>query len=137
MNPVLDASVYVSAISPSETLHVRARSLLLSHPPAEPYLVPALFRIEVLAALARRGEATPRIEAVDANIRGPRFVSCALDEALLARAALVVRTARLRAYDAVYVALALLRDAPLFTLDAEIAYRTGAAFPALKVVGGG
>jgi predicted nucleic acid-binding protein len=47
----------------------------------------------------------------------------------------VGRRARLRAYDAVYVALALSRRQPLLTLDAEVVERGTAAFPELRVFG--
>jgi predicted nucleic acid-binding protein len=49
----------------------------------------------------------------------------------------VARIARLRAYDAVYVALALLLDEPILTLDAEVVERCGTCFPALRVFGSG
>lgn len=133
MTPVLDASVFLSAISPSERHHSAARVLFESHPDSSPYLVPELFRVEVIAALSRRGESDELLDIVDALVRGPRFHGCPLDGVLLAEAARVAREARLRAYDAVYVALALLRGQPLYTLDREVRERSEAAFPALRV----
>ncbi len=133
MNPVLDASVFVAAISPAERHHAQARALFASHPEASPYLVPALFRVEVIAALARRGESDHLLDLVDALIRGPRFYACPMDAALLDEAAIVARQARLRGYDAIYVALAISRNAPLFTLDREIRKRLEVAFPAVRV----
>jgi predicted nucleic acid-binding protein len=63
VNPsVLDASVLVAAISPAEVHHVAARSLFDSHPATRPFLVPSLFRVEVLAALARRGESNELLD---------------------------------------------------------------------------
>lgn len=133
MTPVLDASVFVAAISPAERHHAHARRLFDSHPDSEPYLVPVLFRVEVMAALSRRGEPTELIDVVDALVRGPRFHICALDEGSIDEATRVARQARLRAYDAVYVALALSRGQPLFTLDGEVRARCEAAFPRLEI----
>jgi predicted nucleic acid-binding protein len=42
---VLDASVFVAAISPKEIHHVRARELYDSAPENHSFLVPALFRV--------------------------------------------------------------------------------------------
>jgi len=136
MTPVLDASFFVAAISPAERHHRRALELFEGHPVTEPFLVPELFRVEVIAALARRGEPDELLETVDALIRGPRFYACSLDEALLARAVHVARVARLHAYDAVYVALALARSEPLLTLDGEVVARSRACFAELRVRGG-
>lgn len=135
MTPVLDASVFVAAISPTERHHHQARLLFDSHPDSAPYLVPDLFRLEVLAALARRNEFPELLDTVDAILRSPRFHSCPLDEPLLETAVHVARVARLRAYDAAYVALALTHDEPLFTLDQDLGRRCRAAFPDLGVVG--
>lgn len=123
MSVVLDASVYVAAHEPRETHHARARASLEGVPPDEPFLVPSLFRVEVLAALARRGRPAELLDAVAAQIGGPRFVEVPVDDALIARACEVARAARLRAYDAVYVAVAALHDATLLTLDGDVVAR--------------
>lgn len=44
---VLDASVFIGACSPAEAHHDLARAMFDSVPAASPFLVPALFRIEV------------------------------------------------------------------------------------------
>jgi predicted nucleic acid-binding protein len=132
---VLDASVFVAAISPTEVHHKSARKLYLSHLADRPFIVPSLFRIEVISALARRGESSELIDTVDVLVSGPRFHCVALDAPLVEQAARVARTARLRAYDSVYVALALGRGAALYTLDAEARTKIAQAFPRLKVVG--
>jgi len=134
MNPVLDASVFIAFISPRERHHPEAARLFASHPDTSPYLVPALFRVEVLAALARRGDPVALLDTVDAIVRGPRFFAVPLDVALLDEAASIARMARIRAYDAVYAAVARTRGAPLFTLDAELSTRVTAAFPEVRVV---
>ena len=135
MTPILDASVFIAAISPSERHHRQARLLFESHPDSAQFLIPELFRVEVIAGLARRGEHAELLDAVDALVRGPRFYSCRLDEYLLGESVRVARLARLRAYDAVYVALALGRGEPLFTLDGEVVSRCSVSFPELRVVG--
>ncbi len=66
----------------------------------------------------------------------PRFYACVFDEALLQEAVRVARIARLRAYDAVYVALALTRAEPLLTLDGEVVSRSTTCFPELRLAGG-
>lgn len=134
MTPVLDASLFIAAISPSERHHRQARVLFDSHPDSAPFLVPELFRVEVVAGLARRGESDELLDVVDALVRGPRFTPCTLDGDLLEKAVQVARLARLRAYDAVYVALALLRGEPLYTLDGDVVSRCRAHFPDLRVV---
>lgn len=133
MNPVLDASVFVAAISPSERHHVSARPLFDSHPDNLPYLVPALFRVEVIATLSRRNESGELLDVVDALLRGPRFHTCPIDSDTIERATAVARLAGLRAYDAVYVALALSAGAPLYTLDIELRSRVETTFPEIAV----
>ena len=131
---VLDASVFVAAISPCEVHHAAARRLYDSHAADRAFIVPALFRVEVLAALARRGEPEELLDTVDVLVSGPRFHAVAVDASLLDRATQVARIARLRAYDAVYVALALKRNATLWTLDSEVRTKTADAFPRMSVV---
>lgn len=134
MNPVLDASVLIASIRPLEPQHRIASGLYWSHPAARPYLVPAIFRVEVVAALSRRGEPSMLLDAVDATLRGPRFQSMPVDEPLLDVAATIARRAGLRAYDAIYAAVASVAGAPLYSLDAELCDRLGRAFPEIRVV---
>jgi len=135
VTPVLDASIFIAAISPAERHHRQARMLFDSHPDSAQFLVPELFRVEVIAGLARRGEPPELMDAVDALVRGPRFCTWPLDQELLGEAVRVARIARLRAYDAVYVALALARGEPILTLDAEVVSRSHTSFPDLRVFG--
>lgn len=136
MSPVLDASVFIAAISPVERHYHRAKQLYDTLPDTEQFLVPGIFRVEVVAGLARRGEPVDVLDTVDAIIRGPRFYACPLDDELIERAVRVARVAHLRAYDAVYVALALALDAPILTLDGEVIARGRAGFPDLRVFDG-
>jgi len=128
---VLDASVFVAAVSPLETHHAEARRLYASIGADHPFTVPSLFRVEVLSALARRGESAEFLDTVDVLVSSPRFHRVEVDAAIIEEAVRVARQTCLRAYDAVYVALALRREAALLTLDAELRERAGAAFPEL------
>ena len=128
---VLDASVFISACSPTESHHAVARALLDAQPEARAFLVPAIFRLEVLAGLARRGESAAYLETIDALITGPRYYACPLDGDLLERAVRIACKAGLRAYDAVYAALAESRAATLLTLDSDVAARLSQALPAV------
>jgi predicted nucleic acid-binding protein len=125
---VLDASVAVAAARPGEPSHATARARISRVLGGEDdAVVPALFAVEVVSALARANVPLPAV-------RG--YV-----DALLVRAAAVVplgaRAARrvgetamrwqLRASDAVYVWLAARDHIPLCTLDQEMARRGRAA----------
>lgn len=133
MNPILDASVFVAAISPAERHHASALALYESLPERTPFSVPGVFRVEVISALSRRGESADVLDLVDALLRGPRFFSFPVDDALIELATEVARKARLRAYDAIYVALALQSGSPLYTLDAELKDRIAIAYPTIVV----
>lgn len=131
---VLDASVFVAAISPDEIHHRAARELYGSYAEDRAFLVPSLFRVEVLAALARRGERDALLDTVEVLVSGPRFHTLAVDAALIERATKVARAAHLRAYDAVYVALALNQEAAFLTLDMDVRRKVTATYPELSFV---
>ncbi|MFN2377375.1 MAG: type II toxin-antitoxin system VapC family toxin [Candidatus Binatia bacterium] len=131
---VLDASVFVAAVSPREIHHCAARELYDSYAADRAFLVPSLFRLEVLAALARRGESDELLDNIDVLVTGPRFHSVPIDASLLERSVQVARTGHLRAYDAVYVALALSLDASFLTLDADVRSKVAEVFPSLSLV---
>lgn len=131
---VLDAAVFVAAISPSEAQHAAARELYDTVPEERPFLVPSLFRTEVLAALARRHESDELLDTVEVLISSPRFHSVPIDAPLIERASEVARSARLRAYDSLYVALALERNAALLTLDTDVSATLGEVYPELQLL---
>lgn len=131
---MLDASVFVAAISPAERHHPAALRLLERVPRDEAFLVPAVFRLEVQAALSRRGEPSERLDLVDVRLRGPRFRVVPVDGSLLERAVAVARTGRIRGYDALYVAVAVEHAVPLLTLDLELVDRLATAVPGLPVM---
>lgn len=133
MSYVLDASVFIATLSPAERHHLAARALVALRPPEEPFLVPALFRLEVLSALTRKGAPTELVDTADALIRGPGFQSLPVGVELLSQACDLARRSGLRAYDALYAALAWCRPATLLTLDRDVVDRLKLHLPAVEV----
>lgn len=133
MSPVLDASVFIATLSPAEPHHAAALALYAARPATSPFLVPAIFRLEVLAALTRKGAPAELIDTADALVRGPVFCAIPMDTALLDEAARLARLTGLRAYDAVYVAVAARFRTPLVTLDRDMVRRIEAAGVGVEV----
>lgn len=102
-------------------------------PGDERLVVPSVFRIEVIAALARRGESREVVDAVDALVQSPKFEKVPIEPALIELAVHVARTAKVRGYDALYAAVALERRTALLTLDDEVRKRMRRIFPDLQV----
>jgi predicted nucleic acid-binding protein len=124
MRLVLDASVAVAAARPNEPSHLPARARIAGVLGGQDEIaVPAIFPIEVGAALARVGEPPAAVQAyVDALMSvaatvltiGPQRAQRIRDMAI---------ASRLRAADATYVWLAARELLPLCTLDKEMAQR--------------
>lgn len=133
MTIVLDASVFVATLSPVERHHAVAMALYALRPPDESFLVPGVFRLEILAALTRKGAPEALIDTADAQVRGPAFRSVPVSGALLDDAGTLARATGLRAYDALYAALAWRREATLLTLDQDVLRRLSDRDPALDV----
>lgn len=72
------------------------------------------------------------IDIVDLLVSGPRFHSLPMDGSLIERSAQVARAGHLRAYDAVYVALALNAEAAFLTLDSDVRSKVAEVFPSLS-----
>ncbi|MEZ4767027.1 MAG: type II toxin-antitoxin system VapC family toxin [Caldilineales bacterium] len=118
---VVDASVFVAGIRPSEPSYKEARTALetLSRRRANLY-VPAIVLAEVAAAIGRgSGSAEQAAKDVDliGRLTGLQLVS--VDHALANLAAVIAAHQRIRGCDAVYVALAQDRNGVLITLDNE------------------
>jgi predicted nucleic acid-binding protein len=124
MRLVLDASVAVAAARNREPSHRAARSRVAGLLRGEGELVvPAIFSVEVAAALARVHEPAPAIQAyVDALLRTAARV-VPLSPAVARRARDTAMRWRLRAADALYVSLAAWESLPLCTLDREMSQR--------------
>jgi predicted nucleic acid-binding protein len=129
---VLDASVFIAALSPAERHYDRARAIYREQA-AAPFVVPAIFRLEALAAFSRRGEPAEFLDAVEILTRSSRFHLVEVDTTLLDLAVSIARRTGLRAYDALYAAVASSHGVPLVTLDADLAERLGAAFPEIEI----
>ena len=128
MRLVLDASVAVAAARPGEPSH-RAARLRVSRVlrGADEIVVPALFSVEVGAALARAGEPLPAVRAyVDALVSAAVIVA-PLGPRSAHRARETAMRWQLRAADGVYVWLAVREGLPLCTLDREVQQRGGGA----------
>ena len=131
---VLDASVFVAAHVRAEVHHEAAVALVASVPEGQPFVVPSLFRAEVVAAFARRAFPDETIDAVVSLLATPKFAYESVDDALVDEALKIARKGSLRAYDAIYAAVAVRREATLLTLDAELAERLRVACPRLRVL---
>jgi predicted nucleic acid-binding protein len=123
MAPLLtiDASVFVASVRPREPGHAACRALWGILRGADvPLIEPALLPIEVAAALGRTGGTRDSVaEFVDAILALPGLTLVPLAEGLARRAAALAAERRLRAADAVYVAVAQQYGARLVTLDGE------------------
>jgi predicted nucleic acid-binding protein len=123
MKYVLDASVAVAALRTTEPGHAdalrRCLPLFAGH---DDVIVPAIFDIEVVAALVRRGADAAQVGAFfEKHFATRTLVTIGPRAARAVRA--VVGVTRLRAADALYVWLAAREGLPLVTFDAEILQR--------------
>ncbi|MBI5538099.1 MAG: type II toxin-antitoxin system VapC family toxin [Deltaproteobacteria bacterium] len=123
MTCVLDASVAVAALRIGEPRH--EASLQRCQPifaGLEQIIVPAIFDVEVTAALVRRGVPAERvIQFLDSHLVTRKIVVIGPRAARSAQR--VVKTTRLRAADAVYVWVASRYGVPLVTADEEVLQR--------------
>lgn len=125
MRLVLDASVAIAAARPGEPHHVASRARVAGVLRGDDHIiVPAVFVFELGAALARRGEPGPKIQAyVDALTAPPHGVVAIGPKKGRAICDLAIAT-KLRGVDASYVWLAIREAVPLCTLDDEIRARS-------------
>jgi len=122
---VLDASVAVAAVRPSEPGHSAARARLAALlTGTDTIVVPAIFDAEVTATLVRgQASSVAAREYLDQDLAARKLVTIG-PRAARAISGVAART-RLRAADAAYVWVASSRGLPLVTLDQEIAQRVG------------
>jgi predicted nucleic acid-binding protein len=127
MKLVLDASVAVAAARPHERSHIAARARVTRIlAGSDEIVVPAIFPIEVGAALARVGEPAAAICTYVDSLMSIAFTIVTIGPVHARRIRDMAIASRLRAADAAYVWLAARELAPLCTLDAEMAQRGGA-----------
>jgi predicted nucleic acid-binding protein len=125
---VVDASLWVSQLVPSDAHHPTARRWLDAALAAGAWtpVVPALALPEVAGAVARHtGVPALGEEALTALRAVPGLRVVALDASLGEEAGRVAARLGLRGADAVYVAVAHALDVPLVTLDDELEARAG------------
>ena len=126
MKYVLDACVAVAALRSGEPDHALAlRRCMPLFAGRDEIVVPAIFDVEVVSALVRRGAAPASVERFfEKHFASRTLVTIGPRAARAARA--LASTTRLRAADALYVWVAAREGLPLVTLDAEVLQRSAA-----------
>ena len=118
---VVDASVHIADMRPSEPHHREARAFLdYARQTGEEVYGPIIVLAEVAAGIAR-GTGRPGLARWLTGLlqRIPNFTFIPVDEPLGGLAAEIAAAHQIRGCDAVYVALAQQLGAPLVTLDSE------------------
>ena len=120
---VLDASVWISSIQVDETNHavsMRWRETWLAKDNV--IAVPTHFLVEITSAFTRRpdGSEAAGLVALDGILDEPLIVRFDIDEDLAELAARAAARCRIRAGDALYVALAQQLEVPLVTWDDQL-----------------
>jgi predicted nucleic acid-binding protein len=117
----IDASVFVSAFTPTEPAHQASKSFMLNvREQSIPIIVPVLVLPEISAAISR-GQGKPELgKAFARELRNfPNTTFIDVDETVADLAVDVAANYRLRGSDAVYAAVALRFGTELITLDKE------------------
>jgi len=117
----IDASVFVSAFTPTEPAHQASKSFMLNvRGQSILIIVPVLVLPEISAALSR-GQGKPELgKAFVQELRNfPSTTFIDIDETVANLAAEVAADHRLRSSDAIYAAVALRFGTELITLDKE------------------
>jgi predicted nucleic acid-binding protein len=117
----IDASVFVSAFTPTEPAHQASKSFMLTlREQSIPVIVPILVLPEISAAISR-GQGKPELgKAFVQQLRNlPHTTFIDVDEAIARLAVDIAANNRLRGSDAVYAAVALRFATELITLDKE------------------
>jgi predicted nucleic acid-binding protein len=121
----LDASVWVSFLTPQDVFHAATRDWIEPWQIAEePMLSPIILLAEVGGALARRfSNSNLGYEAINRMRAFPDVHLIPIDLELGLLAADLAASLRLRGADATYVAVARMYDSPLVTWDRELHLR--------------
>ena len=117
----IDASVFVSAFTPTEPAHQASKSFMLNvRGQSILIIVPVLLLPEISAALSR-GQGKPELgKAFVQELRNfPSTTFIDIDETIANLAVEVAADHRLRVSDAIYAAVALRFGTELITLDKE------------------
>ena len=117
---VVDASVWISYLLPDDVNHEQSRAWFERLAPTETILAPLLLLVEISAGLARRTGRFDIVEQAVAIVRAePRLTLQSMDDALMETAVELAAELRLRAGDAIYVALASISGFRLVSWDRE------------------
>jgi predicted nucleic acid-binding protein len=117
----IDASIFVSAFTPTEPAHQASQSFMLNvREQSIPIIVPVLVLPEISAAISR-GQGKPELgKAFVQELRNfPNTTFIDVDEAVANLAVDIAANHRLRGSNAVYAAVALRFGTELITLDRE------------------
>ena len=117
----IDASVFVSAFTPTEPAHPASKAFMLNlREQSIPIIVPVLVLPEISAALSR-GQGKPKLGlAFVQELRNfPNTTFINVDESIADLAVDIAANNRLRGSDAVYAAVTLRFGTELITLDRE------------------
>ena len=117
----IDASVFVSAFTPTEPAHQASKTLMLNvRQQSIPILVPVLVLPEISAALSR-GQGKPELGLAFVqemrNLANMTFID--VDDVVATLAVDIAANYCLRGSDAIYAAVALRFGTELITLDKE------------------
>lgn len=133
----IDASVFVSAFTPSEPAHPTSKAFLrVIRESGTSILLPTLAIVEIAAAIGR-GQRRPDLGytfALEVS-RLPQVTLIGLDEWLAQEAAEIAARYHLRGSDAVYAAVARRFATVLVTLDREQLERAAALIPVRRPEG--
>jgi predicted nucleic acid-binding protein len=121
-NPVtIDASVFVSAFTPSEPEHPASKALMRNVQETKTAIIVPTLVIPEIAAAISRGQGKPDLGYSFAQevSQLPNVTLVSLDEGLADIASEIAARYRLRGSDAVYAAVARRYSTELVTLDRE------------------
>lgn len=122
---VIDSSVAFKWLDPSESGAGLAVEMLRQHQRDEIALVvPAHLPLEVLNVLVSRRAEQDEVQDAVGFLADAELLIAPLDDTLLAEAARIAFEDRLALYDAAFIALAVLLEAPLVTADRRQASTT-------------
>jgi len=117
----IDASVFVSAFTPTEPAHQASKAFMLNvREQSVPIIVPILILPEISAALSRgQGKPALGLSFVQELRNFPNTTFIDVDESIADLAVDIAANNRLRGSDAVYAAVVLRFGTELITLDRE------------------
>ena len=117
----IDASIFVSAFTPTEPAHQASKAFMLNvREQSVPIIVPILILPEISAALSRgQGKPALGLSFVQELRNFPNTTFIDVDESIADLAVDIAANNRLRGSDAVYAAVVLRFGTELITLDRE------------------